>query len=190
MTAMTITNERPLKLPLSRPLTVADLEGVPDDGHRYELIDGVLIVTPSPADVHQGILGTLHVLLRMACPPDLKVRLAPYDVELAEDTVLQPDLLVTRATDITPHGLKRTPPLLAVEILSPSTRRFDLLLKHSRYQDAGCPSYWVIDPDGPRLLAWELRDGAYDEVADVTGEETWTARLPFEVALTPAALLD
>lgn len=182
MAVMTIANEPPLRLPLGRPLTVADLEGVPNDGHRYELVDGVLIVTPAPLDIHQGILGKLFLTLSQACLPGLKVRFAPYDVELAEDTVLQPDLLVTRAADITPHGLKRTPPLLAVEILSPSTRRFDLLLKHSRYQDAGCRSYWVIDPRAdtgePRLIAWELHDDHYEEAADITGEETWTATRP------------
>ena len=65
-------------LPFSRPLTRADLEDLPDDGHRYELIDGTLIVSPGPALPHQDVVGNLYLLLRAACPPHLKVVLAPF----------------------------------------------------------------------------------------------------------------
>jgi len=108
----------------SRPLTRADLEDTPDDGHRYELIDGVLIVSPGPDLPHQDVVGNLHLLLRAACPPELKVVLAPFDVVLAEDTVLEPDLLVAPRSHFTRRELSGAP-LLAVEVLSPSTRRFD-----------------------------------------------------------------
>lgn len=79
------------------------------------------------------------------------------------------------------------PLLLAVEILSPSTRRKDLLLKRSRYEEAGIPSYWVIDPDPPSLIAFELVDGHYRTAADVTGEQIVQLERPFAVALTPLA---
>ena len=175
-------------LPRSRPLTRADLDTMPDDGHRYELIDGVLVVTPAPSNVHQTVSVHLVVLLSSACPPDLKLLHAPFDVALAEDTVMQPDLLVARRVDFTTRDVP-VAPLLAVEILSPSTRRFDLVLKRSRLEAARCASYWVVDPDRPSLVAWELRDRVYVEVANVSGDEVFRATRPFEVAITPADLI-
>ena len=106
-------------LPQSRPLTRADLESMPDDGHRYELLDGTLVVTPAPGNRHQGAVGKLYVALAHACPGNLAVRLAPFDVVLADDTVVQPDLLVTSRSALTERGLPGAP-LLAVEVLSPA----------------------------------------------------------------------
>src|SRR3954470_13652995 len=117
-------------LPQSRPLTRSDLDALPDDGHRYELIDGALIVTPAPSWQHQTIVGELHVLLHAACPAHLQVLLARFDVVLALNTVVQPDLLVARRSDLTLRDLP-TAPLLAVEVLSPSTRLIDLALKRA-----------------------------------------------------------
>jgi Uma2 family endonuclease len=171
-----------------RPLTRADLETMPDDGHRYELIDGLLVVSPAPRRVHQRALGNLYLALRAGCPEDLEVLLAPFDVALADDTVMQPDLLVARRADLTERDLPQAP-LLALEVLSPSTRRYDLLLKRSRFEAAGCVHYWVVDPDEPRLIAWELRDGTYVEVADVCGEEAFEATSPFAVRIVPAELV-
>lgn len=177
-------------LPFGRPLTRADLETMPDDGHRYELIDGTLIVSPAPRRIHQYTVGELFVLLRAAAPSsEFDVLMAPFDVVLAEDTVLEPDVLVARYADMTEKDLP-VAPLLAVEVLSPSTRRTDLMMKHSRLQEAGCPSYWVVDPDVPSLIAWGLRDGAYVEVGNVRGDETFHARLPYTVDVTPRALVE
>lgn len=171
------------------PWTVAERDSLPDDRHRHELIDGVLVVTTSPGDAHQSLVGGLYYLLRVACPSDLRVRLAPYDVTLAADTVLQPDLIVCRQTDITPRGLVSAP-LLAVEVLSPSTESIDRGLKLNRLAVAGTPSYWLVDPIAPSLTAYALRDGTYVEVAHVQGDEEWTAVEPFPVAVRPGALRD
>jgi len=76
-------------LPHGLPLTRADLDAMPDDGHRYELIDGALIVTPAPSVGHQFSVGRLHLLLAAACPPDMVVLFAPLDVALAADTVMR-----------------------------------------------------------------------------------------------------
>lgn len=187
MTAMT-TQARSF-LPYGRPLTRADLETMPDDGHRYELIDGVLIVTPAPRVRHQEVSGNLFVLLRTTCPTDLKVLYAPVDVVLADDTVIQPDLLVARRETFTERDLP-TAPLLAVEILSPSTRGVDLLLKKERLQRSGCRHYWIIDPDKPSVTAWTLVDGAYHEEARAAGTELFQVTEPFPVSFTPSALLD
>ena len=176
-------------IPEFRPMTVDDLDAMPDDGHRYELIDGMLIVSPAPGNSHQGMLGTLHVVMRQACPSHLKVRFAPFDVTLANDTLVQPDLLVTSAESLVERGLFG-PPLLAVEVLSPSTKHYDRGMKFARYAVAGISSYWIIDPVEVRLNAWELVDGAYVEVAEVSGDERWTAQLPFEVTICPTELID
>ncbi|WP_109508384.1 Uma2 family endonuclease [Nocardioides speluncae] len=174
-------------LPRSRPLTEVDLETMPDDGHRYELLDGTLIVSPAPIVKHQRVSMELSVLLYAACPPDLEVLAAPTDVRLAVDTVLQPDLLVARKVDLTEKNLPAAP-LLAIEILSPSTRLIDLNTKKARFELAGCASYWTVDPDSLTLTAWELQDGTYAEVATVTGDESWTAQHPFPVTVTPSQL--
>ena len=176
-------------LPYGRPLTRTDLETMPDDGHRYELIDGTLIVTPAPARRHQRGVGALYVLLRAACPPELEVLMAPFDVVLADDTVVEPDLLVFRRTDATERGL-HGPPLLAVEVLSPSTRRIDLTLKRARYEAAGCPSYWVVDPDTPSLTAWTLRAGAYALDVQGDGETELSLTAPFPLRVVPARLIE
>ncbi len=177
-----------MTLPWGRELTAGDLAAMPDDGHRYELIDGTLLVTPSPSREHQGIAAELIFRLRLACPRDLKVLAAPLDVVYSDTTLLQPDILVVaKATYYDAAPLR---PLLAVEILSPSTRLVDLNLKKKQFERAGCPSYWVVDPIDLRLTAWDLHDGAYVEVADVLGEESWTAVRAFPVTIVPAILRD
>lgn len=172
----------------SGPLTRADLDLMPDDGRRYELIDGVLVVSPSPLRRHQRAVFRLAIALEEVCPDDLEVLFAPFDVALAEDTVMIPDLIVARRADFTPRDLP-TAPLLAVEILSPRTRRFDLTIKPARLAAAGCPSYWVVDPEVPSLTAFELRDGAYAELATVTADEEFTAAAPYAVVIRPADLV-
>ncbi len=176
-------------LPRSRALTRVDLDAMPDDGHRYELVDGVLVVTPAPSTAHQSAVVQLVVLLQASAPDaSYRVLVAPFDVALADDTVLQPDVLVARASDLTAQDLPAAP-LLAVEVLSPSTRRVDLTLKRSRYAAAGTPAYWVFDPEEPSLTAWELHDGEYVEIARVRGEEAFRATSPYEVNVVPSALL-
>ena len=178
-----------LGLPHGRSLTRADLDAMPEDGHRYELIDGVLIVSPAPRIRHQVVVGQMYLLLHAACPRELNVLMAPVDVALSDDTVIQPDLLVAARTDFTERDLP-TAPMLAIEVLSPSTRAFDLLLKKDRLQRAGCPFYWVIDPDIPAIQTWSLDDGVYVESGTTTGDSTLHVDRPFPLDITPLALLD
>lgn len=174
-------------LPRSRPLTRADLDAMPDDGHRYELIDGVLVVTPAPSIRHQTLSLSLVLQLERACPTDLTLLYAPVDIVLADDTVLQPDILVACSDDFTDRCLP-VAPLLAVEILSPSTRRVDLTLKMSRYEAAGTKSYWIVDPDTPSLTVWELVNHSYMQIAQVSGDEAWPASAPFPITIVPGSL--
>ena len=171
-----------------RPFTRADLESMPDDGRRYELVDGCLLVTPAPSPPHQTAVLELAVLLRGVTPPDAQVFVAPLAVVPAGDTELQPDVLVARRRELTAKELAGSP-LLAVEVLSRHTRSFDLGAKRERYERAGTLAYWVFDPQAVRLRAWDLRAGAYAEVADVSGDEAYAATVPFAVTVIPAALV-
>ena len=175
-------------LPWGRPLTRADLETMPDDGHRYELLDGVLLVSPAPRVLHQRAVLRLAGLLQQVCPHDCEVFVARLDVVLAEDTVLEPDVLVGRRADFTDRDLP-APPVLVVEVLSPSTRRFDLLLKRSRFEAAGTPAYWVVDVDEPSVTAWALRDDVYVEAGHARGEDPLVLSEPFPVTVVPARLV-
>ncbi|WP_461157127.1 Uma2 family endonuclease [Saccharopolyspora tripterygii] len=173
----------------SRPFTVYDLETMPDDGHRYELLDGALLVTPAPGYKHQKVVLRLGALLDAACPDDLEVLPAPFAVRPSVTVELQPDLLVARDEDLTEAYLPAAP-VLAVEVLSPSTRLNDLNSKKAFYERLGVPCYWVIDPLEPRLTAFELgEDGEYERIVEVAGSEGFDAAHPFPVRVVPAELI-
>lgn len=174
-----------------RPFTVADLETMPDDGRRYELIDGTLLVSPAPAWRHQEMAFSLGVALRGTCPRELRVLIAPFAVQTSDSDEVQPDVIVARYVDLTDKNLP-VAPLLAVEALSPSTRLFDLNLKRAHYERIGVPSYWVLDPNEPGVLkVFELgSDGRYVDIATVTGDEKFAATAPFPITVVPARLLD
>lgn len=188
MVGMTATTD-PFPASGSRPLTVHDLEGMPDDGRRYELIDGVLIVSPAPGRRHQKITMRLYGVLEAACPSQLDVIGGPFAVHHGDAIELQPDVLVARDDDFTEKDLP-VPPLLTVEVLSPSTSIHDLNTKKAVYERLGVPSYWVIDPDGPAMTVFELdTDGHYQQVAKVSGEEPFDATRPYPVRIVPIELL-
>jgi Uma2 family endonuclease len=169
--------------------TVDDLEHLPDDGLRYELLDGILLVTPAPMPIHQGVLGELYKRLDAACPRHLKVFVAPLDWQPDRRTSLQPDLLVVPRDDIGPKNVTR-PLTLAVEVLSPSTRRKDQVLKFSKYADSNVASYWIVDPHEPSVVAYDLVAGSYLEVARAQGGEKFTVANPFPLRFRPGDLVD
>lgn len=171
------------------PYTRAERDALPDDGRRHELLDGVLVMSPAPSIRHQRIVFRLAVTLDAAAPKTHIVLVAPTDVTLGPTTVLEPDVLVGRRTDFTEIDLP-TAPLLAVEVLSPSTRLFDLGRKKELLAEAGCPSYWTIDPTRPELTVWQLTDGQYVAAEVVGPDDTWTATAPYPVTITPRDLLD
>lgn len=179
-----------LELPLpSRPLTYDDLAAMPDDGRRYELVDGMLLVSPAPSPMHQRAVRELLLLLHPLTPPDWEMFTAPFDVVIDEHTSFEPDLVLARMSDLTPRNLP-APPVLAIEVLSPSTRTIDLTTKHTRLRDFGCAHYWVVDPDEPSVIAWELLEGEYVVVGRVVGEETLVVERPFPVEVTPQRLIE
>jgi Uma2 family endonuclease len=156
---------------------------------RYELVDGMLMVTPIPSLIHQGAVGELCYQLARACPETLEVFLGPLDFRPTTRRSLQPDVLVCRVEDVGPAWIER-PLLLAVEILSPTTLINDLLLKRKLYEEACVSSYWIFDPEDERLTVLELVDGRYVERAVVKGTDAFEAELPFSVRIVPAELVD
>lgn len=176
-------------MPRAGEWTVDDLLDLPDDGLQYELADGVLVVTPAPRPRHQEVVLNLALQLKAAAPPELAVYVAPLDFQPTRHRSLQPDVLVVRRSDVGEENITAAP-LLAVEVLSPSTRAKDLILKRSLYEDSGVPSYWVVDPDAPSLLVLALEDGRYVEKAHVFGEAALDLTAPFPVRILPSALLD
>jgi len=185
---MSITDAWP---PAGQLFTVDELDRMPDDGRRYELLDGVLIVSPRPRLLHQEAASELLVELRTACPPHLSVIAEPA-VQLTVITEFDPDLVVI------PRELLREakviePPLLIVEVRSPSTALIDLNRKKSAYEQFGVPSYWIVDPDPdrPELTVFELgADGRYEEVGRVHGATPFPAVRPFAVDIVPARLVE
>jgi len=167
--------------------TVDDLESLPDDGLQYELLDGLLLVSPAPIPVHQRAVRNLLLLLHSACPPHLEVFFAPLDWQPDDRTSLQPDLLVVAKDRIGPKRINANL-ALAVEVLSPSTRRKDMVLKRSKYEDVGVPSYWIVDPDAPSFVAYDLVDGAYVEVARADGDKGADVVSPFALCVVPSGL--
>jgi Uma2 family endonuclease len=173
----------------SRPFTVEDLDLLPDDGHRCELLEGALVVSPRPGMPHQVVSTRLIVALSNACPQGLHVVAEPA-VRLSADTEFVPDIAVVREDQI--GGLKCTsPPLLVVEVRSPSTALIDLNRKKTAYERFGVPSYWIVvpDPASPELIAFELRDGHHTEAAQAAGTAVLRAAHPFPAEIVPAELV-
>jgi Uma2 family endonuclease len=175
-------------IPRGRAFTVDDLETMPDDGNRYELVDGSLHVSPAPGRRHQRGLLKLAVVLEESCPAGMEVLPAPFAVRGAQGTQVLPDLLVAREEDLTDYLLP-VAPVLAVEVLSPSTVLNDLNNKKAVYERMGVPSYWVVDPQQPGITVFELVDGKYDQVAEVKDGDVLEVARPFAVRVAPRELL-
>jgi Uma2 family endonuclease len=169
--------------------TVADLADMPDDGRRYELVDGVLLVSPAPRWPHQHACAELSAILKAVCPRDLVVFAPTPDVVRGPRTSVQPDLCVTRKVDLAPDGSYEGVPVLAVEVLSPSSLGIDRLLKRQVYATLGVPSYWIVDVVEPSVTVLTLIDGGYIDAATVTGCEPLTVSEPFAMTFRPTDLL-
>ena len=161
---------------LKRKLDYSDYLAAPDDGKRYEIVRGDLYVTPSPSPMHQRISRRLQRQLEGYFHERSlgEVFDAPIDLILTNHDVLVPDLLVVADPDlITKRGIEG-PPLLVVEILSPSTRKQDRGVKAQRYAESGVEHYWIVDPESKRFECHRLAGGAFRLIADAGGEAILT----------------
>ncbi|MFC3519833.1 Uma2 family endonuclease [Streptomonospora nanhaiensis] len=177
--------------PQSRPLTVDDLEQMPDDGRRYELVDGRLEVTPAPLYPHTVIADRLLLVLHPQTPRGHNVSAAAginFNADRTHHRI--PDLCVIPRADRSAAHLTR-PPLLAVEIVSRSTVFTDHHTKRAEYAKFGIESYWIIDPNLEEIGIMELRlDGdQYRTANQAFGRELFQTDAPFPYRLVPHWLL-
>jgi len=141
-----------------RQYTIQDVRAMPDDGNRYEVIDGELFVTPAPATRHQAAIRELSLTLwTYAKPLGLgALYFAPTDVVLGPTTLVEPDILFVRETRrgvITERDVTAAPDL-AIEILSPGTARIDRGRKRVLYQTTGVAEYWIVDLEQRLVEVW------------------------------------
>ena len=147
-------------------MTYDDLLALPDDGLRHELIDGEHFVTPSPASRHQIILANLyrHVGPHAYVTKCGVTLFAPYDIVFTKYDVVEPDLMYfskDRYAEVVTEKNAQGPPNLAVEILSPGTRRRDEALKRRLYERMKIDEYWIVDPKSETVKIHRLSDGRY-----------------------------
>ena len=165
-------------------LTYPELRLMPDDGKRYELIDGEVFVTPSPSIRHQRIVMILGSSMHVHAEAGGfgKVYSAPLDVVFGEKTALQPDLLFVssaRLGIIGPEYVLGAPDLV-VEILSPYRIPYDRVTKFEQYAKHGVGEYWIIDPVAETVDVYRLAGSRYDLKASLSGDQA------LETPLLPA----
>ena len=167
--------------------TVERAHALPDDGNRYEVLDGELFVTPSPVWRHQGAVGLLHAPLLSHV---LERRIgwavtAPADVIFSPRRLLQPDLFVVPWREPGAPAMTSTTTrlLLAVEVLSPSTARADRQQKRAIYQDEGVSEYWIVDADARLVERWRPGDARPEILATRLGWQPRPDHEAFELDL-------
>lgn len=151
---------------------------------RYEVVDGVVLVSPPDRFAHAERVVEVAAALRAAAPPGLAVVGPSYAVHYdagAPSNFVLPDVLVARREHCGDDGI-RVAPLLVVEVLSRSTRRRDRGEKREIYAALGVPHYWLVDPDRHTATVLRLRGEAYVQLAAATGElvvaEPFAVRVP------------
>ena len=153
-----------------------DLANLPEDGRRYEIHGGELVVVPSPLPRHQlTVLAIVRVLDGYAATRGGVVLAAPLDIVFDEFDVLQPDVLFFRSERchlVQPAAVTRHAPDLVVEVLSPSTAALDRGRKMRTFARYGVPEYWIVDPVDRQVEVHALEDGAYRQAQAAAGDDT------------------
>ena len=166
--------------------TFEELADLPDDGQRYEVVDGNLLVTPPPSHVHQGVSAAIFSLLKGGCTPQWRVYYE-FALPLGTDGRI-PDLVVVRAdapiSRSTPYPVGPEFFGLVVEVVSSRTRKTDRFTKPGEYAEAGIPLFWRVELEPEiEVFGFELRDGAYVPTAELL--TPWGP-----ITVDPGALLD
>ena len=162
--------------------TRADWDRLPE-GFPAELIEGLLVKEPSPTYDHQRLNGWLHIRLARVVEPHLAI-MAPADVVLGDYDVFQPDLVVLREAPA-PHERNVGIPRIAIEILSPSTRRRDRTIKKDRLLEAGVEEVWLVDPE---VKSIEIH--AADGVRQASGDRPIVSRALPAFDVVPSDLFE
>ncbi len=151
-------------------MTYEDYVLLPNDGRRYEILDGELYVNPAPVPRHQIIVGNIYFALRSKLG-DCHVICSPIDVVFANDSVTQPDVIAIKSERRSIIGEKNIQgaPNLVVEVLSEGTRQMDEIVKRKLYERFGVDEYWIVDPER-ELVKIHRREGtAFAGATEIRG---------------------
>jgi Uma2 family endonuclease len=168
-------------MPVDTRLTYEDFCLLPDDGKRYEIIEGELFVTPAPRLLHQKIVTRLAAALSTLMEREGlgQVFVAPVDVVFSDFDVVEPDIIYVskqRASVLTEKNLQGAPDLV-IEVLSDTTEKRDRTTKLKLYGRFGVQEYWIIDPAGPAADIYRFGPEGMDLAAQLTAEDALTSPL-------------
>ncbi len=145
--------------------TYDDYAALPEDGHRYEIVNGVLVMAPAPSPEHQEIVLEIAACLRthVKLAGLGRVFPAPVDVDLGSKNVFQPDVVVVLNAHLDRVAAKKIvgAPDLVVEVVSPGSGVMDRIAKYAVYARAGIPEYWIVNPLRETIEVFVLEDGEY-----------------------------
>jgi Uma2 family endonuclease len=168
---------------------VEDLLNLPDDGHRYEIFDGSLLVSPMPAMRHVRVTEAISRVVGRQAPDSIFVTCAGAGVNLRGGrSYFIPDVTAIREAGIDDNslGVASADVVLVVEVLSPSNARNDLILKRHEYAADKIPAYWIVDPEKQMLTVLEHDGEHYREVGIFS--ERFTVDNPFPISIDLAEI--
>lgn len=167
---------------IAQGMSSAEYFALPDDHPRCELIEGELWMAPSPSFGHQSsafsLAYSIESHIRRQSEKIGKLLVAPLDVELSDESVVQPDILLLAPDHpqvLTRRGIIQVPPILAIEVISPGSVIHDRKRKFRAYEKAGIPYYWIADTRSRSIEAWSLVDGVYELVSEATAPAKFAA---------------
>jgi Uma2 family endonuclease len=174
--------------------TYEDLRDLPEDGKRYEIIEGVLYQMDAPNMEHGELIANLihSVLYPVVRPLGGRVYTAPLDVFLPGANPVQPDVFVLLPDQLRYRSQRGVegPPALVVEVLSPNTSRHDLVRKRALYARAGVPEYWIVSPEAMIVEVLTLEGGHYRTHARVAGDEPLSSVVLPGIAVRAATVFE
>ena len=174
---------------IGRELDLDDLYTTPDDGNRYEILDGALLMTPALGMPHQSAVARLiELLAEPARRVGMRALPAPFAWRIGPGNVPEPDVVVASHAVLTARAIEG-PPALVIEVLSPGGRGRDLFEKRRIYAQGGAQWYWIVDPDEPSLTVLRLTADGYVDDARVVDDEVYETNDPLAVRIIPADLL-
>src|SRR5690606_17683419 len=155
------------------PRTIREVYDALPEGTLGQLIENQLVMSPSPTDNHQKVLNRINFLILkyLEDNPSGELRIAPYDVHLDDENVFQPDLIFIKnenLSKIEQNGFHGAPDVV-IELLSPSTSKYDLGQKKAGYERHGVKEYWIVDPDSKDVKGYFLENAKYGEAVRLTG---------------------
>lgn len=167
---------------------------LPDDGHRYEVVQGVLMMSPAPEPAHQGVIGLIyrHLSECIFSTRQGLVFTGPLDVVFSAQMTVQPDVLVLLKEHL--GRVQKTRiigvPDLAVEVISPSSVTYDRLVKYSIYERAGVPEYWLVNLEEQTIEVFALEEGGFRSLGVFQGEQTLPSRIVPEIGVPVGQFFD